>query len=101
VKPANRKKLSSSRDLISLQRRSVPLQPYKRLSYFDLNCAANFPEARSGRERTLQAPGLLPHRRPTGIYCIRGTQGRFLDIEEARLIVENQFSEIVKREGVA
>jgi len=46
--------LSSPKDLIFLKRRSVLRQPYKQLSYLDLKCPANFPEARSGRERTLQ-----------------------------------------------
>jgi hypothetical protein len=34
--------------------RSVLRQPYKQLSYLVLKCPANFPEARSGREGTLQ-----------------------------------------------
>jgi len=46
--------LSSSRDLISLKRGPYRGSPDKQLSYLDLTCPANFPEARSGREGTLQ-----------------------------------------------
>jgi hypothetical protein len=45
--------LSSSRDLISLKRGPYRGSPDKQ-SYLDLMCRADFPEARSGRERTVQ-----------------------------------------------
>jgi len=46
--------LSSSRDLISLKGGPYHGSPDEQLSYLDLKCRANFPEARSGREGTLQ-----------------------------------------------
>jgi hypothetical protein len=46
--------LSSSRDLISLKHGAYRGSSDKQLSYLDLKCPANFPEARSGREGTLQ-----------------------------------------------
>jgi len=54
VKPANRKKLSSSRDLISLKRAVRTAAARQAIKLLGLEVPTNFPGARSGRERTLQ-----------------------------------------------